>query len=204
MIRISISAVLAATLLVACETTEAPPPEPVVQAMSEAKFASALRGAKADVQPFSGEQKLTLLINNPGLAPDQRARALYARAGQRWKKTFDKAGAKSDFDEYARLYPSATFANNARIESGYVQTEISAAQSRLQGLQTLRAWFDDTWSLGKRDEAAARYKRSGLTPEPLQVYWLQATGYLCNGSGAKKLHNYGPVTPEIQNLYWCR
>ena len=203
--RISIIAAFAVSILAACETVvdEAPPPV-VVEVMSETQFSSALRSANADTNPFSGEQKLTALVNNNALSADQRGRALYARAQLRWKKTFDKAGAKSDFDEYARLYPSATFANNSRIESGYVQTELSAAQSRLQGLQTLRDWFDDTWTLGKRDEAAARYRRSGLTPEPHQVYQLQSTGYLCQGSGAKKLHNYGPVTTEIQNLFWCR
>lgn len=204
MTKLLLSAGLAASLLVACETAEPAPPQPVVEVMSEAQFSSALRGAKADVSPFSGERKLTLLVNNSALASDQRARALYARASQRWKKTFDKVGAKSDFDEYVRLYPSATFTNNARIESGYVQTEIHAAQSRLQSLQTLRDWFDDTWALGKKDEAASRYKRSGLTPEPHQVYQLRSTGFLCEGSGNSKLHNYGPLTSEIQNLYWCQ
>lgn len=204
MIRICLSALLAAAALSACETVEEAPPAPVVEVMGESQFASALRGAKADVDPFSGERKLSQLVNNSALAPDQRARALYARAGQRWKKTFNKVGAKADFDEYARLYPSATFANNARIESGYVNTEIRASQSRLQGLQTLRDWFDDTWALGKRDEAASRYKRSGLTPEPHQTYQLRATGYFCQGTGNSKVHNYGPLTPEVQNLYWCK
>ena len=203
MIRILTAAAIALFALNACETTIPEDPEPVVEAMGEAQFAAALRGAKAETDPYSGERKLTRLVNNEGLAPDQRARALYARATQRWKKTYDKVGAKSDFDEYVRLYPSATFANNARIEAGYVQTELRAAESRLQTLQTLRDWFDDTWALGKRDEAAARYKRSGLTPEPHQLYALRASGYICSGSGAKKVHNYGPLTSELQTLYWC-
>lgn len=206
--RISIFCASALILLNACETTEAPEPEPapppVVQSMSEAQFASALRSAEADANPYSGEQKLTQLVNNTSLTSDQRARALYARGSQRRTKSFDKIGAKADFDEFARLYPSSPYANNARIESGYVQTEMQDAQSRLRTLQTLPEWFDDTWSLGKRDEAAARYRRSGLTPDPHQVSALRATGFLCEGSGAKKVHNYGPLTADIQNLYWCK
>ena len=198
------SVILGAVVLSAVSGCKTTPAEPVLEPMGEAQFASALRAAKADINPYYGEKKLSLLVDNETLAPDQRARALYARAGQRWKKTADKAGAKADFDEYVRLYPDATFANNAKIESGYVFTEMRAAESRLQSLQTLRDWFDDTWSLGKWDDAAARYRRSGLTPEPHQVYALHSTGYLCEGSGAKKLYNYGALTAEIQNLYWCK
>ena len=172
--------------------------------MTEVEFSDALSEAKADSAPFSGERKLTTLIDSDRVTPDQRARALYARASLRWKKTFDKTGAKSDFDEYVRLYPTAQFAESARVEAGYVQTEIRGAQSRLQTLQTLRDWFDDTWSLGKREEAAMRYYRSGLTPEPHQVYQLRAMGFLCQGAGTKKVHNYGPITPDIRDLYWCK
>lgn len=204
MSRTFLFAVLSIGMLAACETVDAPPPEPIAAPMSEAEFSAALQSAKSDTNPYYGEQKLTALVNNQAASPDQRARALYARAGQRWKKTGNKVGAKSDFDEYVRLYPTATFTNNARIESGYVQTEIRAAQSRLQTLQTLRDWFDDTWALGKKDEAVFRYKRSGLTPEPHQIYLLRSTGYLCENSGNSKLHNYGPLTSEIQNLYWCQ
>ncbi len=194
---------VAAVLLSACETAEIVT-EPAIGPMSEAEFAGALQSAKSEPNPFDGERKLTSLVDNPGVNPEQRSRALYARATQRWKKTYDKVGAKADFEEYVRLYPAGAFTNNAKYEAGYVQAELRAAEGRLQTLQTLRAWFDDTWSLGRREEAASRYRRSGLTPEPHQVYALRAKGFLCEGSGNLKVHHYGPLTPEIQNLYWCK
>jgi len=198
-------AFLAFTLLAiaACETTEVEAPPPVV-AMSEAQFASALSAAKRDADPYAGEKKLTYLVQNNQLAADQRARALYARATQRWKKSSNKAGALADFDEFGRRYPSNTLANNARIERGYVQNEVTAIQRRMQGLQTLDQWFDDAWSLGERDKAAARYKKSGLSPEKHQAYAMERTGYICRGSGAKSVHNYGPRHSHVNNLYWCR
>lgn len=188
-------------MFAACETV---PPEPVIVMMSDAEFDSALKAAKSDVAPFSSERKLTALIDSERATPEQRSCALYARAGVRWKKTQNKIAAKSDFDEYIRLYPDGVFTNNARIESGYVQNEITAVRSRLQTIQTLRDWFDDTWALGNWDEAAFRYRRSRLTPEPHQIYQLRATGFLCENTGNLKLHTYGPLTPEIQNLYWCK
>ena len=204
MSRTPLLVALSLAVLVACETVEEAPPEPVIVPMSEAEFSSALQSAKAATNPYSGERELSVLVDSPTVSPDQRSRALYARGTQRWKKTNDKAGAKSDFDEYVELYPAAAFTNNARLESGYVQAEIRAAQARLQTLQTLRDWFDDTWALGKKEEAVSRYRRSGLTPEPHQVYKLRSTGFLCEGMGNSKLHNYGPLTSEIQNLFWCK
>ena len=191
---------LASGVITACETT---PPEPVIVPMTDAEFAAALESAKADANPFSGEQKLTAIIDSKAVGEAQREQALYARATQRWKKTSDKAGAKADFDTYLQFYPSGAFTKTATYEVLYVEAEIAEAEARLLTLQTLRTWFDDTWALGDRDAAAARYRRSGLTPEPHQVYALRSTGYLCQGSGNSKLHNYGPLTSEIQDLYWC-
>ena len=198
-----IALICAGFVLTACKTTDIVS-EPAVVPMTEDAFASALESAKADPNPFAGEQKLTALIESKAVDAEKRSRALYARGLHRWKKISDKAGAKADFDKYVELYPAGTFTTNATYESGYVQAEIDAAQARLRTLQTLRAWFDDTWALGKRDEAAARYRRSGLTPEPHQLYALRSTGYVCEGSGNLKLHNYGPLTREIQDLYWCK
>jgi len=201
MLRTSGFFVVAAFLLAGCKTAE--PAAPVIIPMTAIEFDASLSDATADEAPYSGERKLTELVESPRVSPVQRAEALYARGHLRWKKTHDKIGAKADFDEYVQLYPSGAFTNNARYEAGYVDTEIHAAKMRLQTVQTLRDWFDDSWALGKREEAAARYKRSRLTPEPHQIYQLRATGFLCEGTGNSKLHNYGPLTPEIQNLFWC-
>ena len=201
--RNALAALLFCAFFPACETTEVVT-EPAATPMTEAEFDAALKNAKASTDPYAGERTLTALIDQPGASADQKSRALYARATQRWKKTFDKAGAKSDFDKYVELYPDGVFTNNARYESGYVQNELQAARSRLQTVQTLRAWFDDNWVLGNRAEAASRYRRSGLTPEPHQVYQLRATGFICQNSGNLKVHNYGPLTPELQDLYWCK
>lgn len=200
--HLAASALLFCAMLAGCKTTDVV--EPPLAPLTEDAFVAQLKAAKADTNPFSGEQKLTELIEYPAITPDQHARALYARATQRWKKTHDKPGAQSDFREYIEKYPSGTFTTNAGYEVLYVEAEMAAAESRLLTLQTLRAWFDDTWALGKRDEAANRYRRSGLTPEPHQLYQLRATGYVCQGAGNSKLHNYGPLTSEIQDLYWCK
>lgn len=201
--RLMLSLAIASAALAGCKTTEVLT-EPAVGPMPEAEFSTALQNAKAHANPYMGEQHLTALIHSKAVNAEQRSRALYARATQRWKKTSDKAGAKTDFDEYVRSYPSGAFANNASYESGYVRNELQSAEARLRTVQTLRAWFDDTWSLGRRDEAASRYRRSGLTPEPHQIYALRAKGFLCEGSGAMKVHHYGALTTEIQDLYWCK
>jgi len=203
MIRALVTVFASMLFLAACETTtvEAPPP---VTPMSAAQFDSALSAAKRNTDPFASEQSLTYLVDNPQLAADQRARALYARATQRWKKSGNKTGALADFDEFIRLYPSNAFARNARTERGYVQNEIAAIQRRMQGLQTLDQWFDDAWSIGERDKAAARYKLSGLSPEKHQAYAMERTGYICRGSGAKPVYTVGPRHSHVNNLYWCR
>ena len=195
--------VAACAVIAACETT-GPVSEPVIVPMTDAEFSAALEGAKAAANPFSGEQQLTELVESKAVNAEQRAQSLYARATHRWKKTSDKAGAKVDFEEYIQLYPEGAFTKNAGYEVLYVDAEIAEAEARLLTLQTLRAWFDDTWALGRRDAAAARYRRSGITPEPHQVYALRSTGYLCQGTGNLKLHNYGPLTSDIQDLYWCK
>lgn len=203
MIRALVFAFATMLFLAACETTtvDAPPP---VTPMSAAQFDSALSAAKRNADPYAGEKSLTYLVGNTQLSSDQRARALYARATQRWKKSGNKTGALADFDEFLRLYPTNAFARNARSERGYVQNEIYAIQRRTQGLQTLDQWFDDTWSLGQRDKAVARYKKSGLSPEKHQVYAMERTGYLCRGSGAKPVYTVGPRHSHVNNLYWCR
>ena len=203
MIRRLLAFALVSAAVSACETTS-PAREPVIAPMTDVEFSAALESAKANPNPYSGEQKLTELIESKAIGEAQRGEALYARATHRWKKSTDKAGAKADFEKYLKLFPEGAFTKTATYEVLYVEAEIAEAETRLLTLQTLRAWFDDTWAIGQRDAAAARYRRSGLTPEPHQVYALRSTGYLCQGTGNSKLHNYGALTSDIQDLYWCK
>lgn len=166
-------------------------------------YQKVLKEADSHANVYAGEAMLTQLLNDPSLTPKQHARVLYARAQHRWKKSSDKVGAFEDFTRFTELYPEDRYANNAGIEAGYVSDEIVIIEARMEELQTLSAWFEDAWVLGMRGDAAVRYKRSGLEPEPGEITRFQQTGYICEMGEGESGKGYRPVTPQMPNLYWC-
>ena len=172
---------------------------PFPGATKGASFADRLEAAQKHPNVYVGEVWLTQLLGDPSLSTEQQARALYARAQHRWKKSSNRLGAFEDFTDFTKLFPEDRYARNAGIEAGYVRMEIDRVEIRMEELQTLSAWFDDAWILGMRDEAATRYKRSGFQPEPSEMDRLLEAGYVCDSraSGDKQLSSAAP------DLYWC-
>ena len=169
----------------------------------ETTYKDVLKAAENHPNVYIGETWITELLNDKSLTPKQHARVLYARAQHRWKKSSNKVGAWQDFTKFTELYPEDIYARNAGIEAGYVNTEIGYINARMEHLQTLSDWFDDSWQLGKRAEAAARYKRSGFVPEPEELKVLQAAGYVCESGVRGAPSGYNPVSSDASNLHWC-
>lgn len=195
---------IAILFFVACETT---PTDTVPAAMTESSFNAALASAKAYHNPYQAERQLSAILSRQDLTRDMRARALFERGSLRRQGAANMTGSIQDFDDMLRISSSHPLANNARIERGYAQEWIKQLEQfrRTGRLQTIAAWFDDAWRLGERDKAAARYRRSGLSPTAEQVTQLTQTGYLCKGSGAGGvLHKYGPPRSDLQTVFWCR
>ena len=168
-----------------------------------ATLADVLTAASAHPNVYTGEEWFTELLADKTLTQKQHARALYARAQHRWKKSSNRIGAWQDFTEFTKRHAQDPYANNARIEAGYVKTEIDRIETRMQELQTLSVWFEHAWQLGMRDEAAGRYKRSGFAPEPQEIQQLQAAGYICVAEAGSAPIGDTRVTSEHPNLYWC-
>lgn len=176
-------------------------PKPELSA--EASFTDLLQAAKDHPNAYIGEQWLTELLEDDALTEQQHAQTLYARAQHRWKKSSNKIGAFEDFTSFTELYPEDRYANNAGIEAGYVNDQIVHIEARMENLQTLSQWFEDAWQLGQRDYAAARFKRSGLAPEPEEIARFRQAGYICDFEEGEVPEGYGRVTSETPNLYWC-
>ena len=166
-------------------------------------FAEILTAATDHPNVYTGEAWLSELLEDPSLTPKQHARALYARAQHRWKKSSNRLGAWQDFTEFAERHPTDPYANNARIEAGYVKIEIDRIKKRMQSLQTLSVWFEDAWQLGMRAEAAVRYQRSGFRPEPQEIQQLHAAGYICLVPAQSDARQDTRVTVADANLTWC-
>lgn len=166
-------------------------------------FADVLAAAQNHPNVYTGETWLTELLQEPTLTEKQHARALYARAQHRWKKSSNRIGAWQDFTEFTKRHPSDPYARNAGIEAGYVKIEIDRIEKRMQDLQTLSVWFEDAWLLGKHAEAAGRYQRSGLEPEPQEIEQLHAAGYICLLSTETKVREETRVTLASAEMTWC-
>lgn len=176
---------------------------PRVRLASGVPFADVLKSAQSHPNAYIGEVWISELLSDDALTSQQQARTLYARAQHRWKKSSNRVGAWQDFSQFTKLYPDDLYATNAGIEARYVETEITRIETRMEELQTLSAWFADAWALGLRDEAAARYKRSGFLPEPVEIDQLKAAGYICDAPSSGVPKGYTAVTQEAQTLYWC-
>lgn len=189
-------------VLAACETTPPPP-----TAMDTATYAETMRRAGANPSAVAVDRDLSVLLARSDLSEDQQARIHLLRARKRWRGGYNKPGALADFKAFLRLLPLDPEAAGARIEKGHVRTEIRGHQQRLAGLQTLSAWFDDKLAMGALDEAAVRYRKSGLTPTDNQVYVLREAGLICaggaGGSGGAPVHQHGTRPAYAANLVWC-
>ncbi|RIJ28350.1 hypothetical protein D1223_13230 [Henriciella mobilis] len=174
------------------------------QTLSEAAYEALLAEAKAHENPVAYDAALTSILNRSDLSDYQRGKTLFERATRRWKDGMDKLGALDDFEAILAIDANHPFANNAKIEKGWAEDEIIWIEQQHEDLQTIAEWFDGVFSLGRHDEAVARYRKSGISPTPLQVQTMMAFGYICEDRpDAPKLHQFGPERPDLANLHWC-
>ncbi len=187
----------ALSLLGACETI------PVQQGMELESFEAAIKRVQDNPSAAAVNRDLTRLLAQP-LTDDQKAQTYLLRAERRWKGNFDKPGAMTDLEAYLVLRPLDPGSEQVRTDQRMIQSEITRHEQQLSGLQTLPKWFDDKVALGAIDEAAARYKKSGLTPTDLQVYTLREAGFICTeAAGGDAIHKFGDVPAYAANLVWC-
>ena len=172
--------------------------------LSMEEFEVLIDDAMGRTNPQAYDDALTGLLERDDLSSFMRGRILFERATRRWQDGMDKFGAVSDFEALLAMDPNHPFANNARIELGYAQTEIGYIEDDMDGLQTLSEWFEGAFALGLHDEAVARYRKAGISPPAEQVELMMAFGYLCEDvPGAPKLHQFGPERPDLARLHWC-
>lgn len=167
-------------------------------------YEALLAEAKAHENPVAYEAALTSILNRTDLTDYQRGKTLFERATRRWKDGMDKLGAIEDFEAILAIDANHPFANNAKIEMGWAGDEIIWIEQQHEDLQTISEWFDGVFSLGRHDEAVARYRKSGISPTPAQVEIMMAFGYICEDRpDAPKLHHFGPERPDLADLHWC-
>ena len=188
--------------IAACETTPTAPAAPTE--MAAASFDELYARAEANPSAASVDLMLTQLLASPELSRDQRAKVLLLRAERRRMGNYNLPGAIEDYTEFTSLVPNDPNAANALQMQTFAQNSVSAAQSRMAYLQNLTNWFDDMVLMGRIDEGAKRYERSGLMPTDLQVYTLKEAGFLCQGSDpVKALHKFGDKPAYATGLVWC-
>lgn len=185
-------------LATACETVPEGP-----AGMDMDAFEAALTRAEANPSAAAVDRDLTAVLARD-LTDVQRAQALRLRATKRWKGAYNKPGAVADLETYLTLRPLDPGSEQVRTDQRMIQSEIAQHEQRINRLQTLSKWFDDTVAIGRIDEAAERYKTSGLTPTDQQVYTLREAGYICTAAaGGEPIHKYGELPAYASNLVWC-
>ncbi|MEZ5998188.1 MAG: hypothetical protein R3B98_05800 [Hyphomonas sp.] len=186
-------AVLALALATACAS--APPGPP---------FPERLAAARAAGNPYEMDAALTELLADQGLAPAERAEALYERGSLRRLDGDNRRGAVADFEEMLALAPDHPKAEQAEIELAQAKDDAAALEDRIVYLLTLSQWFDASWALGERDAPAERFRRSGLNPTEEQAHKLRDAGYLCGEDGdGGPVQTLGDPRPWLDGLTWC-
>ncbi len=184
--------------LAACETVPAE--------MDPLAFEASLASADANANPARRDADLSDLIARADLSDAQRATALYTRADARLNTKFNLPGALEDFDAFLAMAPEDARGATANRRKLFTGEEIEAAERRLAQLQNLPDWVDDKFLMGDVAAAAARYQRSGLTPNAGHFYLLQETGFICAPTDledAVPVHQHGPEPEHVQSAVWC-
>lgn len=184
--------------LAACATVP-PTVDPVL-------FQAELTRLDANPSPASLDAELSTLLARTDLTEDQRATALYTRADKRLDGRFDLPGAVADFDAFLALRPEDARASTATRRKLFATEEIEAAERRLAQLQNLADWFDDKVLMGDVAAGAARYRKSGLTPNPAHLYLLKESGYVCarvETVESDPVHRHGDVPEHVEGAVWC-
>ncbi|WP_018147438.1 hypothetical protein [Henriciella marina] len=202
-----IAAIGAAALLTACETV----PEQVN--MDPASFQSAVSDANSAWHPYASVQKLTQILNTQTLSPAQRARVQYERGRIRTESAIELPDAIQDLRAASSINATPADGDAAPVAASIPDTapliriaeaKLNAARGRLNGLQTLPEWFDDKVATSAVAEAAERFRKSGLAPDPFDAGLLEAGGYLCRSSSAGRGEwNYGENISHLSDLDWC-
>ena len=184
--------------LAACET--------VPKTMDPAQFERDIARLADNPSIASSDQEMAQLLARQDLTEVQRAELLYMRAEKRLDSRFNLPGAMADFDAFMSLQPEDARVSTAERRKVFVSEEIESAQRRLAQLQNLADWFDDKVLMGDLDAGAERYRRSGLTPNPAQLYLLRESGFVCvdtETSDAQPVHKYGTIRDDIEGAVWC-
>ena len=119
--------------------------------------------------------------------------------------------AKSDTNPYeadktlTALLDRSDLSTDQRARALYARGSLRRqASDDRPGAVNLSQWFDSKWLLGEHDEAAARYRKSGISPNESQVGKLKAAGYLCEDQdGGAPVYTVGDTRPDLENIYWC-
>lgn len=187
--------ILASALLItACETVP-PTFDPILFDAEIAQIAD-------NPSVVSAESALTGLLTRTDLTPQQRIEVTYQRAAKRWDAKYDLPGAIADFDAFLALAPEDARVSTVGRDKVFAASEIENAQRRLAGLQNITHWFDDKVLMGDLEEAATRYKTSGLTPTDGHLYMLREAGYICEGD-EDPVHQFGDIPDYAENASWC-
>ncbi|NQY15314.1 MAG: hypothetical protein HRT81_15880 [Henriciella sp.] len=196
--------------LAACETVPA--------TMDPELFETQLSRIDDNPSVASIENMTTSLLARTDLTPNQRANVLFLRAEKRLDSRFNLPGAIADFDAFVTAIPEDPRVATAERRKIFATSEIDQAQRRLANLQNLPNWFDDKVLMGDVAAAAARYRKSGLTPNESQVYLLREAGFICEASSVdtaspesatdpgeegSPVHNFGTLRDDVEGAVWC-
>jgi hypothetical protein len=190
---------LGALVLAACETGPGTPAE-----MDAAAFETAVSDAGDAWHPYASVASLNKLIEEHALSAEQKARALYRRGRIRTEARIQLPQAIEDLTEAGTLAPTRSFGPTVATLLEQARTDLDAARGRLSGLQNLPNWFDDKVAAGELDEAAHRFRESGLSPDPIDAGLLEAAGYLCRKAlGNSDDWQFGDDNEHLKKLEWC-
>lgn len=186
----------------ACETVPA--------TLDPALFESEISVIDENPSIAASEVQISTFLARTDLTPAQRADVLFLRAEKRLDARYDLPGALADFDAFIAANPEDPRVGTAERRKIFASSEIDSAQRRLALLQNLPNWFDDKVLMGDLEPAAARYRKSGLTPNEAHVYLLKEEGYICDSesddastASLHPVHNYGALREDVDGAVWC-
>lgn len=170
----------------------------------DGNFETVLAEALGTANPYEADAAMTALLARTDLSDDQRARALYRRGSLRRMEGNDRPGAVEDFEAMLEIAPSHALAGNARTELSFARTDLQNLQANELRLLTHAEWFDTVWALGKRQEAADRYRNARLSPTVEQVKSLEQAGFICSSDGEGPLvYQLGDMRDDLKGKTWC-
>ena len=214
MIRSSFLVAVSALALVACASTDnAEKPVDKSSAVETSKPVSAFdlaMSTSADLVVANNTQaaigRLTQLIGEPTLTPDERAEVLFELGRLSMSEAgYDSEGAVRYFEEIVDDYADSDWATTAQTELDVARGKVTSLVGVVENVDSTRQQkFDALMQLGRHQDAMDIMQSANLTPDNGTLLAMYQIGYLCEGSDLTgRAYDVTDIDGTARSLRFC-